>query len=300
MSTLQNILLRLKETRGFKTETFIINKAHKINAYFRQSGLDSAVLGVSGGVDSAVVLGLLRFASQQTDSPIKKILSLLMPIESRGATDQNIALERGRKVIEALGGDYWVCPLNKVQEAYVSAMPQLESTAWSEGQLLSVVRTPALYYAAAQLQAHGLRSLVAGTTNRDEGAYLGFFGKASDGMVDLQPISDLHKSEVYALAEYFGVPEEVINAPPSGNVFDGKLDEEMIGAPYWFIELYLMAKSQEFELDVQALSKRDQEKYQIWSRAIETQHQKNAHKYLVGSPAVHLDVLPRFISGGWE
>ena len=53
-----------------------------------------------------------------------------------------------------------------------------------------------------------------GTTNRDEGAYLGFFGKASDGMVDLQPISDLHKSEVRALATRLGVPAEIVEAAP--------------------------------------------------------------------------------------
>ena len=300
MLTLEDISRLLRRNRGFTVEYYLHEKAKKINAYFSQSGLDSAVLGLSGGIDSAVVLGLMRYASLQKDSPIKKLVSLLMPIESRGATDQDIALSRGKMVAEALGGDAWICPLGKAQEAYVSAMSQLESTAWSEGQLLSVVRTPALYYAAAQLQAHGFRSLVLGTTNRDEGAYLGFFGKASDGMVDLQPISDLHKSEVYALAEYFGVPREIIDAPPSGNVWDGKIDEEMIGAPYWFIELYLMEKSQNFELDVSVLSKTEQELYQRYSQAIETQHSKNAHKYRVGSPAVHLDVLPRLIPGGWS
>jgi len=118
-------------------------------------------------------------------------------------------------------------------------------------------------------------------------------------MVDLQPISDLHKSEVYAIADTLGVPQEVIAAPPSGNVFDGRTDEEMIGAPYWFIELYLLAKEQAFDIGEHIISS-EQDTYQKWKTAVEKQHQKNAHKYRVGSPAIHLDVLPRTIPGGWE
>ena len=141
-------------------------------------------------------------------------------------------------------------------------------------------------------------SLVVGTTNRDEGAYLGFFGKASDGMVDVQPISDLHKSEVYAIARELDVPQVVIDAPPSGNVFDGRIDEEMIGAPYWFVELYLLARERELDLDG-LIDGSERPAYERWRNAIERQHQKNAHKYRVGSPAIHLDVLPRSVPGGW-
>ena len=73
-----------------------------------------------------------------------------------------------------------------------------------------------------------------------QGGYIGFFGKASDGMVDIQLISDLHKSEVHALARHLDVPASVIAAVPTGDVFDGRTDEEMIGASYDFIELYML------------------------------------------------------------
>ena len=148
------------------------------------------------------------------------------------------------------------------------------------------MRTPALYGAAALLQSHGLRSVVVGTTNRDEGAYLGFFGKASDGMVDLQPISDLHKSEVRALARHLGVPEEVVLAVPSGDVHDGRVDEEMIGASYDEVELALRMR----ELALAPTS----------PPAIERKHAENRHKYVAGDPAVHLDVMPRGVPGGWH
>ncbi len=163
--------------------------------------------------------------------------------------------------------------------------------AWSEGQCLSVVRTPALYGAAALLQAHGLRAVVVGTTNRDEGAYLGFFGKASDAMVDLQPISDLHKSEVRALALRLGVPAEVVDATPSGDVFDGRSDEAMIGAPYDVVEAVLRLR--ELGRDPTLAGHEA-------TAAVDRLHAVNAHKYRVGSPAVHLDVMPRGVPGGWD
>ena len=81
---------------------------------------------------------------------------------------------------------------------------------------------------------------MSGTTNRDEGAYIGFFGKASDGMVDLQPIADIHKSEVYAIAKILNIPEYIINASPKGDVWNNKLDVEMIGAPYDIVEVFIL------------------------------------------------------------
>src|SRR4029079_19460688 len=127
---------------------------------------------------------------------------------------------------------------------------------------------------------------VVGTTNRDEGAYLGFFGKASDAMVDLQPISDLHKSEVRALARLLAVPAAVIDAEPSGDVWDGRTDAQMIGATYDDVELVLRLR--ELEMDPAAVAE-----LRGASAAVDRLHRTNAHKYAVGSPAVHLDVLPR-------
>src|SRR5213075_1289727 len=132
---------------------------------------------------------------------------------------------------------------------------------------------------------------VVGTTNRDEGAYLGFFGKASDGMVDLQPISDLHKSEVRALARHLGVPDDVVDAVASGDVHDGRNDEQMIGASYDEVEAFLRLR--ELGLDPALCGARA-------LAAIERQHATNRHKYAVGSPAVHLDVMPRGVPGGWS
>ncbi|MDB4934109.1 MAG: hypothetical protein JWP87_1081 [Labilithrix sp.] len=279
---------RLREARAFDAREVAEAKIGRLTRWFDEQRLDAAVVGVSGGVDSALVLALLHAASKAPGSKLRRVVALLLPIGGPGATGQAEASARGRRVADALGAEVWEAPLTGGLAAIVASLSKASSLAfdaWAEGQCLSVVRTPALYGAAALLQAHGYRSVVVGTTNRDEGAYLGFFGKASDGMVDLQPISDLHKSEVRALARHLGVPDEIVTAVPAGDVHDGRVDEEMIGASYDEVETVLRLR--ELERDVSHAS-------------IERQHAKNRHKYVAGDPAVHLDVMPRGVPGGWR
>lgn len=285
----------LRASRGFDAREVAIAKISLLSRWFREQGLDAAVVGVSGGVDSALVLALLQATLRQTGSPLRRVVALLLPMGGRGATHQEQATSRGRRVSQVLGAEVWETPLTEALAATIAALEQgssLSFDAWAEGQALSVMRTPALYGAAALLQSHGFRSIVCGTTNRDEGAWLGFYGKASDGMVDLQPIADLHKSEVRALARHLGVPDETVDATPRGDVHDGRSDEQMIGATYDEIEIFLRLR----ELGLPPALGVSGEA----ARAIESQHQRNAHKYRVGSPAITLDVMPREVPGGWQ
>ncbi len=285
---------RLRDARGFDAAEVAAAKVGRLARWFAEQGLDAAVTGVSGGVDSALVLALLQAVARREDSPLRRVVALLMPVGGRGATAQAEATERGRRVVAALGAEAWEAPLTDGLAAIVGSLSRASGMAfdaWSEGQCLSVVRTPALYGAAALLQAHGHRAVVVGTTNRDEGAYLGFFGKASDGMVDLQPISDLHKSEVRAIARHLGVPDEVVDATPSGDVFDGRSDEAMIGAPYDAVEAVLRLRELGRDPSLAGAEA---------SAAVDRLHAVNAHKYRVGSPAEHLDVMPRGVPGGWD
>ena len=241
-------LEELREYRNFDEYTCDRQKCLLINKFFKDNELDSAVVGISGGIDSALVLGLLSRASTYDNSPIKKIVAITLPIYSKGSTEQDDTIYKANLLFNNF--KYKVATMNvdlsEACQSYVKAFG-IWNTPFSEGQLLSIVRTPALYYQAALLQDSGYRSIVVGTTNRDEGAYIGFFGKASDGMNDLQPIADLHKSEVIKLAKYIGVPEEIINATPKGNVHDGKSDVEMIGASYDDIEFFILLKDTKYE-----------------------------------------------------
>jgi NAD+ synthetase len=270
--------------------------------WFASQQLDAAVVGLSGGIDSAVTLALLQRVAAAPASPLRHVVAMIVPIDAPGATNQVPAAARARRVADALGADRWEVPFAETQHAATLSLEKGSGLAfddWSAGQMLSVLRTPALYGAVALLRAHGHRAVVVGTTNRDEGAYLGFFGKASDAMVDLQPISDLHKFEVRSLATLLGVPSEVIDAAPSGDVWDGRTDDEMIGATYDDIELVLRLRELGLDPDDVAASLTDGDALRTAATALEALHRTNAHKYAVGSPAVHLDVLPRGVPGGW-
>lgn len=314
INKLSDLFAYTKMLRAFDAETVLKQKIEKINNFFRVNELDSAVVGISGGIDSALVFSLLRKASFEQDSPIKKIVACVLPIRCKGTTDQDEATAKAINFIKHRNKARYEediielvhAPLTEALHGYMQASQEGTSRgygAWEIGQLASIVRTPFLYFQAAVLQARGLKSIVVGTTNRDEGAYIGFFGKASDAMVDLQPIADLHKSEVYALSLLLNVPHDIMAATPKGDVWDGKSDEEMIGAPYWFLEMFLIMKDYNLWYLADELFKNNEEEwhdqYLKYSGNIEVIHYKNRHKYKVGSPAHFIDVMQRKVNGGW-
>jgi NAD+ synthase (glutamine-hydrolysing) len=305
MTTLKSALNELRIKRNFNVDTYLKEKIEVINKFFTDEGLDSAVVGLSGGVDSAVVYNLLLAAANEQGSPIKLVQGVFIPIEATGITGQRAAEKNVNLLVKTYTdkGVYSVVDGTLAAALLVKQFPS-DISPWAQGQMACIIRTPILYGQAAYLQTTGLKSLVVGTTNRDEGSYIGFFGKASDAMVDLQPIADLHKSEVYALANKLKVPQEIINATPKGDVWDERVDEEMIGAPYWFLEMYLLMK-QYYSIKEQndfphSLSKEEKDEYWKYAVAIELIHSNNKHKYKVGSPARFIDVMERAIEGGWK
>jgi len=294
MSNLSLELEEYRKIRNFNADDFIDKKTDKCIHFFKENKIDSVVIGISGGIDSALSLALMNEILKK--GHLKKIWPILIPIVGAGTSNQDEALRKGKLICEHLNLEYHVCDVsfsfqNIVHQSFKPG------NAWSQGQMASVLRTPVLYYHAALLQELGFSSLVVGTTNRDEGAYIGFFGKASDAMVDLQPIADLHKSEVYTCARLLFLPEEIIQAKPSGDVFDGKTDEEMIGSNYDFLELYQYWISNfpktEIENKINSFDLEEQQFIRKAILSIESLHQKNLHKYQVGNPAHFLDVLER-------
>ena len=176
--------------------------------------------------------------------------------------------------------------------------------AWASGQLVSYLRTPALFYLTSLETQRGRPSLLIGTTNRDEGGFIGYFGKAADAMVDLQLISDIHKSEIVAASRLLGVPQSVLDAAPTGDIYDGRNDEQLIGASYDFIELHSLLLSSGDQTEQRrltaSLSTEAREQFDHFTARLNTLNRQNAHKYLGGSPAVHLDVYERAVPGGWR
>ncbi|MCB9570343.1 MAG: NAD(+) synthase, partial [Myxococcales bacterium] len=305
---LQRTLDELRRRRRFDVDTWLAAKIALLGAYLERSGIRAAVVGVSGGVDSALALALLRRIADATEGSLERLIAVLAPIHvDAGATNQDRALARGREVAGAFGAEVVEVELGDAHRAVKAATDAalgVVGDAWSSGQLVSTIRTPAFYYVTSLLAQEGWPALLCGTTNRDEGSYLGFFGKASDGMVDLQVISDLHKSEVYAAAARLGVPASVLEATPTGDTFDGRPDEAMIGAPYDFVELYtglLALADRHARIALEAPWSADaRARFDAWAAAVEALHAQNHHKYLAGANAIHVDVYPRHVPGGWS
>lgn len=270
------------------------------------NNLDSIVFGLSGGVDSAVVLGLLIEAKKEENSPIKRIVPLLMPIFGSGVSNQNYALSKGLDLLNHFDyNDYQVIDLTKSYQELIKSnkLGSALNDDWADGQMASVLRTPTLYYHTALLQSQGYKSIVCGTTNRSEGSYIGFFGKASDAMVDLQPISDIFKSEVYEVAKKLNVTKKIIKSIPSGDVFDNRNDEEMIGTTYEMLEFFTLICDYDSNNSLLKLNSEEYNKILKQFEILRKLHRKNGHKYQMNDYfeliqlgfAKHLDVYKRII-----
>lgn len=304
---LVEVLGNFRQTRCFDVDDYIEIKTNTLNTYMKDAGLKACVVAVSGGVDSAAVLGIIHAASLLPNSSIKKITALLMPIfDSTATTNQIEALSRGKAMCDCYSIPAVVIDLSKAHEILKKAVDsgaEVVGESWASGQLVSYIRTPAIYYATSLLSQQGLPAIVCGTTNRDEGGYLGFFGKASDGMVDVQLISDLHKSEIYAVGKKLKVPKTILLATPTGDMYDGRIDEEVFGTSYDFVEIYLSYLNLSDNLKKTfrgSLGKEATQQFDYLAERLEKLHSYNAHKYLANSPAVHLDVIKSGVPGGWN
>ena len=304
---LKEIQKEIRKKRNFNPKEYIEQKSNLLNEYMNKYGLKACVIAISGGIDSAVVLGIVKKASEQTNSPIKKIMPMLLPIlKSTGVTNQNEATNRGKELCEKLDLKPYIIDLTSVNnEIRKSLEPVIEIKGedWAIGQLGPYSRTPVLYYTTSLLNQEGFGAIICGTTNKDEGAYLGYVGKASDGMVDVQVISDIHKSEVYQVARELGIPKSIIEAIPSGDMYDSRTDETVFGASYDFVELYLnylnMEDSEKEKL-ISSLDEKSKEQFDFYAKNLENLHKYNLHKYMAKSPAVHLDLFESSVKGGWD
>jgi len=201
--------------------------------YANNAKVNGFVIGISGGIDSAVTSTLCA----QTGL---KVLCVEMPIHQ--AESQ---VSRGREHIEQLKKRFpnvsdIKTDLTDTFDAFKKSVPQSDDDAKTSLSLANTrarIRMTSLYYLAG---IHGL--LVAGTGNKVEDFGVGFYTKYGDGGVDLSPIADLMKSDVYALGEYLTIPESILTAAPTDGLFgDNRTDEDQLGASYDELEWAMLA-----------------------------------------------------------
>ncbi|MCC6370620.1 MAG: NAD(+) synthase [Bacteroidia bacterium] len=189
--------------------------------YSDASKTNGFVIGISGGIDSAVTSTLCALTG-------KRVIVLNMPIRQF-----KNEFDRGNEHINWLKTNFTnvendTVELTPVLESFEKALPANTQDFLTMANTRARLRMTTLYAFATH---HKL--LVAGTGNKVEDFGVGFYTKYGDGGVDLSPIADLYKTEVYALAKELGVVNSILTAPPTDGLFaDGRTDEDQIGATY--------------------------------------------------------------------
>jgi len=285
---LQSLLQRMRDDRKFDPTSWVDQKCQLLNEYMSKAGLSGCVVSLSGGVDSSCTLALLMRAKRQQGSPIKKVLAIAQPIHSTKSIQ-----DRAYEVARALGADIITVDQSALHtrlSSIVTGAMNIKGNPFADGQLRSYMRTPVAYYVAQLLSSNGYPSVVVGTGNLDEDGYLLYFCKAGDGISDLQLIADIHKSEVYKVAKELNVPESVLKAAPSADLWEGQTDEDEMGVSYDFVELYTeWLQRPNKESLFSSLSPTSQTYFKEKAAKIDEIHRKNRHKLVY---PVNLDVYP--------
>lgn len=194
----------------------------------KEAKVTGAVVGVSGGVDSAVTLAICVRAFPG------RVTGVMMPCHS-----SKESLSRSEELFDALGRDKVSVQLINLEEAFASISSQFHcqdsfDKNFVYGGLRSCLRAPTLDFIAK-----ATNSLVFGTGNRDEDEIFRYYQKRGDGAVDNNVLACLHKSEVWDLAKYLGVPKSIIAAIPTADLWGSEkeqTDEGELGISYAEIE----------------------------------------------------------------
>lgn len=211
------ILPQLKDGTEQVIERFLAEKLRKI-------GAKGFVLGVSGGIDSALALRLCARAVGK-----EKILALLMPEKDSSKED----FEDSKELCELESVDHKVVDISCVVDAYKKTIKGTIDRK-SLANIKARCRMTVLYH-----YANTDGRLVVGTSNKSE-LLMGYFTKFGDGGTDLEPIGDLYKTEVRQLAREVGIPEKIIKKAPSAGLWKGQTDEGEMGITYGRLDAILL------------------------------------------------------------
>jgi len=247
-----------------QTEKVVDHIVNWLKDYATKAGVNGFVIGISGGIDSAVTSTLC--AKTGLD-----LLCIEMPIH-QAASHVTRAQEHITQLKERFSN------VNDTKTNLTPVFEEFKTEVSLEGDQATMdmalantrarLRMTTLYYHAGLL---GL--LVAGTGNKVEDFGVGFYTKYGDGGVDLSPIADLMKSEVYNIGEYLKVPSSIMKAAPSDGLFgDARSDEDQIGASYPELEWAMTMKDEGKTVD--DFEGRQKEAFQIFMRY----NRSNTHK----------------------
>ncbi len=203
----------------YKIKDFIAQNIEK-------SGLEGAVVAVSGGIDSAVTLDLTVKALGTN-----RVTAVTMP--ERDVTPERDIMDVMQHC-ERLGVTCSTVDITPILHVIRDALPNYDITdRITSGNVKPRVRMTVAYYFANKL-----RRMVMGTSNKTE-LLIGFFTKHGDGGVDLMPLADLYKTQLRQLARHLKIPENIVEKPPSPGFYPGHTDEGELGIDYTTLDMIL-------------------------------------------------------------
>lgn len=180
-------------------------------------GSDGVVIGISGGIDSAVVTKLCVDALGP-----ERVLNVFMPSRVTPAEDYKTT----KDLCKAWGTEYKVVDIQPAVDALAAVLLTGKETPLERGNISARCRMIVLYNLAKKRNY-----LVMGTSNQSE-IMMGYFTKFGDGACDVTPLANMYKTEVRQIARIIGIPEEIIVKPPSAGLWEGQTDESDMGITY--------------------------------------------------------------------
>jgi len=201
-----------------------------IQDYVSDNNIKALVIGVSGGIDSAVVSTLCA----ETRLPTY-VLSL--PLLS--SVDDDKLSENHTKELESKYNNVTRIriDLSGVYDKFIGSLNWWTNDKYTTNQLANANTKSRLRMVTLYQVAGTVGGIVVGTGNKVEDYGVGFYTKYGDGGVDIAPIADLYKTEVWELGKYLGVDQRIIDAQPTDGLWgDGRTDEDQLGVPYFSLE----------------------------------------------------------------
>jgi len=233
--------------------------AEWIKNYSESAGLSSFVVGISGGIDSALVSTLCAMSGVKT-------FAVGLPLHQRKELNDLSQLQ-GRWLTKKFDNvNHVVIDLSSSYDEFKKNFPN--GTPLSFANTKSRLRMTALY----QIAGSNL-GLVVGTGNKVEDFGVGFYTKYGDGGVDISPIADMMKTEVWEMAKNLKIPKEIIDAPPTDGLWeDGRTDQDQLGLTYQELENAMRLE----EHNINPVNDDEKRSLQIYRH----HRRKNLHKML--------------------